>query len=76
MSDIKEYTCSACKISTWSMYDLFGNPHIDCQQGSGHWVAAQQLLAPDSPYVCLHCGAHISSEHLPWCKSLPQNGGR
>lgn len=33
-------------------------------------------LAPDSPYVCLHCGAHISSEHLPWCKSLPQNGGR
>lgn len=38
--------------------------------------AAQQLLAPDSPYVCLHCGAHISSEHLPWCKSLPQNGGR
>ena len=31
---------------------------------------------PDSPYVCLHCGAHISSEHLPWCKSLPQNGGR
>lgn len=38
--------------------------------------AAQQPLAPDSPYVCLHCGAHISSEHLPWCKSLPQNGGR
>lgn len=39
-------------------------------------AAAQQPLAPDSPYVCLHCGAHISSEHLPWCKSLPQNGGR
>ena len=32
--------------------------------------------APDSPYVCLHCGAHASSDHLPWCKSLPQNGGR
>ena len=31
--------------------------------------------APDSPYVCLHCGAHISSDHLPWCKSLAQNGG-
>ena len=39
-------------------------------------VAAQQLLAPDSPYVCLHCGAHILSDHLPWCKSLAQNGGR
>ena len=32
--------------------------------------------APDSPYVCLHCGAHILSDHLPWCKSLSQNGGR
>jgi len=32
--------------------------------------------SPDSPYVCLHCGAHASSDHLPWCKSLPQNGGR
>ncbi len=36
-------------------------------------AAAQHALAPDSPYACLHCGAHISSDHLPWCKSLPQN---
>lgn len=41
-------------------------------------IGEQRLtqLAPDSPYVCLHCGAHISSDHLPWCKSLSQNGGR
>ena len=67
MSDIKEYTCSACKISTWSMYDLFGKPHIDCQQGSGHWVAAQQQHAPDV-LNSGHCEHVPDGQYCPYCK--------
>lgn len=34
---LTEFTCDGCGLSTWSMFDVSGKPHIECIQGTGHW---------------------------------------
>jgi len=64
MSDITEFTCTGCKLSTWSMYDLSGKPHIECPQGGGTWQKSSQDIDYSAYTVTVHMSPDCSPETL------------
>jgi hypothetical protein len=60
MSDIAEYKCTGCKLSTWSMFDLSGRPHIECPQGDGLW----ESVIENETYLTARISPNCSPETL------------
>lgn len=44
MSDMAKFTCTGCKLSTWSGFDLSGKLHLECPQGGGYWQRSSYLF--------------------------------